>query len=884
MLDTLFKIIQHQSTQSSRGLLIPLEDIEKLILQIITSISNITKSDYQFSKRCEEYFGYVEPLQIKLNDQDDCGYYVPIQQSIKRLLSKPDVITYLVNNLNDNITQTKNDPDLMLIYRDGTVAKDNPSLKLHPNSFLIQLYSDGIGVTNPIGPKKDEHKLTVYYFVLEDLPDVVRSMLQSIGLVGICPTKYVSLQTNRIKYFEPIVKDLNYLQTTGFTVQTFDGQLHFAFSLLAADNLASHEIGDFQRNFNSGQFCHLCHISYQFRLTLLTDISFLPRIVTTHNTYVQQATNSFNRRTIASVVEEEIGEVMLARLPFDELRALFPKLKDRVLFTEKRDILIKENNNTTNEQLDGKNILNESSTQDLLDDIPLFCNDMNNETSGTTSNIDCQLNEDENGNLEESQQNLSSDFAFVSLQEEIQVIVDENDLMKLREHTNHRRILLNFVFKIVVNTYNLLYRIIHMHLVDIKPFFVYFLHMYPKASDYFLITQTLLKTLKISTPDANATNEWREAIKQKLKNERRLLQKISPVVQRKKEKFGKGCGCYAKKSQVLSAERQHEKMIYVSSIMDECDIEQLVTTMKESIQNGTIHNDVLNTLWKKTFGYRRLFISSHTTNEILEKFPGYSYPCLIFEEIKMIDNVDIEKNVNKILPRLFDKLPNNELFIMGDHILVENEPIVPTPCIKVSNEKFQLYLDWQVVAKTTSPTTALSLLLSIYNVFELEHKKSQTQTTNSIDYVCTQTAQQLQVHSTATTTESAYSFATLNTGENESPQSPQSIPLIIPDQEQQPHNNSLLQIHESEQNTVGIQIASSTAVHSRIIQRADTKIKFSNSSNIQHKVLKDATNSKALTAATKGGKRKLLSSPKQRKLSSRLAIKRSRQNVSSFKD
>ena len=62
--------------------------------------------------------------------------------------------------------------------------------------------------------------------------------------------------------------------------------------------------------------------------------------------------------------------------------------------------------------------------------------------------------------------------------------------------------------------------------------------------------------------------------------------------------------------------------------MDECDIEQLVTTMKEGIQNGTIHNDVLSTLWKKTFGYRRLFIRSHTTNEVLEKFPGYSYPCL----------------------------------------------------------------------------------------------------------------------------------------------------------------------------------------------------------------------------------------------------------------
>lgn len=63
--------------------------------------------------------------------------------------------------------------------------------------------------------------------------------------------------------------------------------------------------------------------------------------------------------------------------------------------------------------------------------------------------------------------------------------------------------------------------------------------------------------------------------------------------------------------------------------MDESDIEQLVTTMKEGIENGTINDDVLNTLWNKTFGYRRLFIRSHTINEILEKFPGYSNPYLV---------------------------------------------------------------------------------------------------------------------------------------------------------------------------------------------------------------------------------------------------------------
>jgi hypothetical protein len=38
----------------------------------------------------------------------------------------------------------------------------------------------------------------------------------------------------------------------------------------------------------------------------------------------------------------------------------------------------------------------------------------------------------------------------------------------------------------------------------------------------------------------------------------------------------------------------------------------------------------------------------------------------MFEEVKMTDNVDIEQNVNEILPGLFEKLPNNASFISGE--------------------------------------------------------------------------------------------------------------------------------------------------------------------------------------------------------------------------
>ncbi|CAF4395992.1 unnamed protein product, partial [Adineta steineri] len=102
-------------------------------------------------------------------------------------------------------------------------------------------------------------------------------------------------------------------------------------------------------------------------------------------------------------LEEEIDGATLARLPYDEVRTLFPKLKDRVLFTEKRDLLIKQCNNIVNEQLDDEDILNQSSkqtfdtctalqsttsTQNLLNNPSLSSNNINGDAFDAASNID----------------------------------------------------------------------------------------------------------------------------------------------------------------------------------------------------------------------------------------------------------------------------------------------------------------------------------------------------------------------------------------------------------------------------------------------------------------------------------------------------------------
>ncbi|CAF4005034.1 unnamed protein product [Rotaria magnacalcarata] len=184
------------------------------------------------------------------------------------MLSNPYVLDILIKNFNQIINQNAHDTDLMFDYRHASQAKLHPVLKNKPDSLWFQLYVDEIGLTNPIGVKKDTQKVTMLYFQLADLPDTVNSM-----------------------FFESIVQDLNTLQTSGIFIPALRTQLNFAFTVLAGDNLGSNDIGGFQKNLNNGQFCRYCHINYDQRLIPLSQISHPHRTIDRHDNLVQQVIN-----------------------------------------------------------------------------------------------------------------------------------------------------------------------------------------------------------------------------------------------------------------------------------------------------------------------------------------------------------------------------------------------------------------------------------------------------------------------------------------------------------------------------------------------------------------------------------------------------------------
>ncbi|CAM4786483.1 unnamed protein product [Rotaria magnacalcarata] len=274
-------VVLQQSVTNTTTTTISIVRLRDIVKQIEESIVLSTRNEYQFieSFRNRIFILYID------------------QEFVKKNLEKDEMISLLLENIQNNAAVTHRDPDLMFSFRDGIKGG-----MINKKTFLIQLYIDGIGVTNPLGPKKDQHKLTLVYFTLEDIPDIFRSMLQCIHLVAICNTKYLNDDMKMKKFYDPIINDLNDLQSSGLILNTFNSQIYFTFTTMAADNLAAHEVGGFQQSFSSGYICRRCLITYENRLIPLTDVHFVRRAANQHQRVLQSLENNPQIKSICGIV------------------------------------------------------------------------------------------------------------------------------------------------------------------------------------------------------------------------------------------------------------------------------------------------------------------------------------------------------------------------------------------------------------------------------------------------------------------------------------------------------------------------------------------------------------------------------------------------------
>ncbi|CAF1296475.1 unnamed protein product [Rotaria sordida] len=456
--------------QQSSTTMISTNSIRKTIKKIEELITFSTKNEYQFIQSCKSFFDYTPPIENLISSKDEkkeYSYHVSIKDSLKKILEKDEMIPLLINNIQDQNEIMQADSDLMFSFRHGIRGN-----KINKKSFLIQLYVDGIGVTNPIGPRKGLHNITMVYFLLEDIPDIFRSILQCINLAAICYTN----------------------------------QIYFTFTTIAADNLAAHEVADFQETFSSGHFCRRCLISYENRLVSLADVDIIPRTIKESPTS-SSTTHETTANVINDIVQETSENNDVVQLSAD-LTAVTPPistnssisvklLPDPYVVPDLPDRTIKESptsSSTTHETT--ANVVNDivQETSENNDVVQLSA-DLTAVTPpiSTNSSISVKL--------------LPDPYVVPDLPDQVKHAITNKEMEKFEKLCNFRSIVIDAIFYDLKTNYDLIY---------------------PTKTQYSTIVNGLLNHLGVEY-DTKKMNSWRESLISKFKRERQNLTPVTPL-------------------------------------------------------------------------------------------------------------------------------------------------------------------------------------------------------------------------------------------------------------------------------------------------------------------------------------------------------------------
>ena len=157
----------------------------------------VSKNEESFISFCRAYFEFIEPKEISFYTGSK-AYYVPIRELLLCLLSKKD-FQECVNNEKEFIAQFDRQ-DVIYHYRNGEIGQQHNILKNTKNSYLLQLYSDDLGVVNSLTGKNAIHKLTTFYFSVDDLP--ARKTLRWLQFIYLfCAIEKISMILLVAKYY-----------------------------------------------------------------------------------------------------------------------------------------------------------------------------------------------------------------------------------------------------------------------------------------------------------------------------------------------------------------------------------------------------------------------------------------------------------------------------------------------------------------------------------------------------------------------------------------------------------------------------------------------------------------------------------------------------------
>jgi len=241
-----------------------------------------TDSEWLRKKFYRENFGLIEPVEVVMAERlvakhghvfkrvSAVGYIVPFLTAVKQLVEMPEVQKLLIENEHfvDGSMKDINDG----LYCKGHPLFSRPCLR-------IMGYYDDIEVVNPIGVSTKKHKLSVFLWMLLNIPPKLRSQLSNIQLLAVAKVKDCK-EFGLSQLLHDFVSSLQTLADNGIEV-CIGGRTETLFGGLVAfvgDTPAANLIGGFKEGVGfARKICRTCEANKDQTSILLTDSNCILR-------------------------------------------------------------------------------------------------------------------------------------------------------------------------------------------------------------------------------------------------------------------------------------------------------------------------------------------------------------------------------------------------------------------------------------------------------------------------------------------------------------------------------------------------------------------------------------------------------------------------------
>jgi hypothetical protein len=206
-----------------------LENVKAKVMDIsreykdLQSVFDGFGSEYRIRKLYENHPRFVSPELIdgKLNhvivEKPCIAQYVSIKKTFLSLIKDPLYLKCLLQCY-------QGQEGVYSCFRSGsrfTELSINDSGRI--DSF-IQIFYDGLGITNPLKAGASKHNSGMFYFTNLSLPPSYNAKLPNIHLLAMCHTNDIKNKNSLNQLLSKIVSELKDLNKNGIEIEISDGQ------------------------------------------------------------------------------------------------------------------------------------------------------------------------------------------------------------------------------------------------------------------------------------------------------------------------------------------------------------------------------------------------------------------------------------------------------------------------------------------------------------------------------------------------------------------------------------------------------------------------------------------------------------------------------------